>query len=88
MRRKSPLFSNSREGRATDAIQEDPSSPEPYRTLAACYAHMGRIQEAREVVTQLRAIASVPISDPSRFRNPEHREVYISGLRLAASQAT
>jgi len=32
------------------AIQDDPSYPEPYRSLAACYAHMGRIDEARAIV--------------------------------------
>ena len=32
------------------AIQEDPSFPLPYRSLAACYAHMGRLDEAREIV--------------------------------------
>jgi Flp pilus assembly protein TadD len=29
------------------AIQEDPSNPHPYRYLAACYAHMGRLDDAR-----------------------------------------
>jgi len=28
------------------AIQDDPSYPEPYRSLAACYAHLGRLDEA------------------------------------------
>src|SRR6516225_1104850 len=37
------------------AIQEDPSLPQPYRFLAACYAHMGRLDEARAIVTRLRA---------------------------------
>ena len=40
------------------AIQDDPSYPEPYRCLAACYAHMGRLDEAREVVTRLRGMTS------------------------------
>src|SRR5215472_5271728 len=35
------------------AIQEDPSFPLPYRSLAACYAHMGRFDEARAVVRRL-----------------------------------
>jgi adenylate cyclase len=30
------------------AIQEDPSHPNPYSYLAACYAHMGRLDEARD----------------------------------------
>ena len=29
------------------AIQDNPGSPTPYRFLAACYAHMGRLDEAR-----------------------------------------
>ena len=31
------------------AVQEAPSHPPPYRCLAACYAHMGRLAEAREL---------------------------------------
>jgi adenylate cyclase len=69
------------------AIQEDPSFPEPYRYLAACYAHMGRLDDAREIVSRLRAITSVAIPDASYLRNPEHRELFLSGLRLAAGGA-
>jgi adenylate cyclase len=68
------------------AIQDDPSFPQPYRYLAACYAHMGRLDDAREIVTRLRAITSVVIPDASHFRNPEHRELLVSGLRLAAGE--
>jgi adenylate cyclase len=68
------------------AIQEDPGYPEPYRLLAACYAHMGRLDDAREIVTRLRAITPVVIHDPSYLLNPEHRELYLSGLRLAAGE--
>jgi adenylate cyclase len=68
------------------AIQEDPSFPGPYRTLAACYAHMGRLDEAREVVERLRTITPVVIPDASYMRNPEHRELFLSGLRLAAGE--
>jgi adenylate cyclase len=70
------------------AIQEDPSFPLPYRWLAACYAHMGQLDDARETLARLRAITSVVIPDASRFRNPEHRELLLSGLRLAAGGAT
>jgi TolB-like protein len=69
------------------AIQESPSFPNPYRALAACYAHMGRLDEAREVVAQLRAITPVVIRSAGFLRNPEHREFYLSGLRLAAGEA-
>jgi adenylate cyclase len=69
------------------AIQEDPSFPQPYRVLAACYAHMSRLDEAREIVERLRAMTSVVIPDASYLRNAEHRELYLSGLRLAADEA-
>jgi adenylate cyclase len=68
------------------AIQDDPSYPHPYRTLAACYAHMGRLDDAREIITRLRAIAPLDIPDVSGLRNPEHRELLLSGLRLAAGE--
>jgi TolB-like protein/class 3 adenylate cyclase len=68
------------------AIQDDPSYREAYRHLAACYAHMGRLDEAREIVTRLRAITSVVAPDASYLRNPEHRELFLSGLRLAAGE--
>jgi TolB-like protein len=70
------------------AIQEDPSHPLPYRFLAACYAHMGRLADAREIVERLRAITSVVIPDASYLRNPEHRDLFLSGLRLAAGEET
>ena len=70
------------------AIQDDPSYPQPYRWLAACYAHMGRMDEAREIVVRLRAITPLVLEKAMRLRNPEHREFYLSGLRLAAGEET
>jgi TolB-like protein/class 3 adenylate cyclase len=84
------LFLSRRFGEAVPkfqlAIQEDPTQPNLYRALAACYAHMGRLDDAREIVRRLRAITSVIIPDVSHFRNPEHRELYLSGLRLAIGE--
>jgi len=68
-------------------IQEDPSHPAPYRFLATCYAHMGRLDDARKIVARLRGITSFVIPDAKQLRNPEHRELYLSGLRLATSEA-
>ena len=70
------------------SIQEDPKYPASYRMLAACYAHMGRLDEAREVVKRLQAITHVVVPNASHTRNPEHRELYLSGLRLAAGEET
>ena len=70
------------------AIQDDPNLPQPYRLLAACYAHLGRLDEARETIARLRAITPLIVSSGVQFRNSEHRELYLSGLRLAAGEAT
>jgi TolB-like protein/class 3 adenylate cyclase len=70
------------------AVQENPTFAGPYRFLAACYAHMGRRDDARETVERLRAITPVLILDAVQFRNSEHRELYLSGLRLAAAETT
>src|SRR5262249_18290040 len=37
------------------AIQDDPSFPSPYRFLAACYAYLGRFDEARATIARLSA---------------------------------
>jgi adenylate cyclase len=69
------------------AIQEDPSNPHPYRALAATYAHMGRLDDAREIVERLRALTPVVLPGLVPYRNPEHRDLFLSGLRLAAGEA-
>ncbi|HEX3418341.1 MAG TPA: tetratricopeptide repeat protein [Stellaceae bacterium] len=68
-------------------IQEDPSLPSSYQFLAACYAHMGRLDDAREIVERLRAITSIAMPDASQHRNVEHRELLVSGLRIATGEA-
>jgi TolB-like protein/class 3 adenylate cyclase len=68
------------------AIQEDPTFPSAYRVAAACYAHMGRLDDAREVIARLRTITPVVIPDASYLRNPEHREFWLAGLRLAMGE--
>ena len=70
------------------SIQEHPGSPVPYRFLAACYAHMGRLDEARAIVARLRAITPLVVPSDLPFRNPEDRELFLSGLRLAAGDET
>jgi adenylate cyclase len=70
------------------ASQEDPSHPQTLRYLAACYAQSGRLAEARDVVEQLLSLTQVVVPDLGYFRNPEHRELLLSGLRLAAGEET
>jgi adenylate cyclase len=70
------------------SIQDHPGFPPSYRFLAACYAHMGRLDEARAIVSRLRAITSKVMPNELPYRNPEHRELFLSGLRLAAGEET
>ena len=69
-------------------MQDDPSYPQVYRYLAACCALMGRLDEARDVVTRLRAICPVVIQDVQWLRTAGHRELFLSGLHLAAGERT
>ncbi len=69
------------------AIQDDPGYPHSYRVLAACYAHMGRLDEARAIVARLRDITPLVAPSVLPWRNPEDRELLLSGLRLAAGEA-
>ena len=58
-----------------------------YRVLASCYPHMGRLDEAREIVRRLRTITPAVMESATRYRNPELRELFLSGLRIAAGEA-
>jgi adenylate cyclase len=69
------------------AIEDRPVFPTPRRILAACYAHMGHLDEAQVTVAQLRTLTSEVIPTyPLPFRDPAHRELYYSGLRLAVGE--
>ncbi len=68
------------------AIQDDPNFPQTYGVLASCYAHMGRLNDAREVIARLRAMTPVVRLEASFLRNAEHRELLLSGLRLAIGE--
>jgi len=74
------------------AIQDDPRLPMTYRLLAACYAHTGRLEEARSVISRLRTVAAevippwMTLPQNRTLRNPEHIELIVSGLRLALAE--
>jgi hypothetical protein len=68
-------------------IQDNPGYPQSYRVLAACYAHMARLDEARAILARLRAITPLVVPSDLPWRNPEHRELFMSGLRLAMGEA-
>jgi hypothetical protein len=47
---------------------------------------MGRLDEAHAVITRLRGITSLVVPNELPLRNPEHRELLLSGLRLALGE--
>ena len=70
------------------SLERAPRFPVTYRVLAACYAHIGKLDEAREIVERLRAITPLVVPSATYYRKPEHRELFLSGLRLAADEVT
>jgi adenylate cyclase len=69
-----------------ESLDLAPTFPVTYRVLASCYAHMGRLDNARRIVSRLRAITPLVMEPATRYRNPELRELFLSGLRLAAGE--
>jgi hypothetical protein len=49
---------------------------------------MGRFDEARAIVGRLRAITPLVAPSDLLWLNPEYRELFLSGLRLAAGDGT
>jgi adenylate cyclase len=68
------------------ALANMPRNPEVHRYLAACYALTGRMEEARQMIDRLRAITPIILPRIVSFRDPEHRELFLSGVRLAAGE--
>jgi adenylate cyclase len=68
-------------------IQDHPGFPPSYRLLASCYAHMGRLDEAHAILARLRAITPQVMPSDLPWWNPQDRELFLSGLRLAAGEA-
>jgi tetratricopeptide (TPR) repeat protein len=73
-------------GFLSTSVQELPNWTTPYRFLAASYAHTGRLEEARAIIKQLRAVTPVVVRAQWPWRDPEHRELILSGLRLAMGE--
>ncbi len=70
------------------SIQDQPGYTHSYHVLAACYAHMGHLDEAHATLARLRAITPEIMPSVIPLRNPDDRELFLSGLRLAMGEAT
>ncbi len=68
------------------SLQDHPGWAPTYRFLAACYAQLGRLDEAREVVKRLRVVTPVVVPSATHWRKPEDRELYLQALRVAAGE--
>ncbi|MBO0737711.1 MAG: winged helix-turn-helix domain-containing protein [Alphaproteobacteria bacterium] len=68
------------------SLQENPDWVPTNRWLAACYAHLGELDEAKLIIKRLRALTPVLLPTADHWRDPEQREFYLSGLRLAMSE--
>jgi len=68
------------------ALEQAPRFPHTLRVLASCYAHMGRLDDARAIVQRLRLQTPYVVPAIQLFRDPRHRELFLSGLRLAAGE--
>src|SRR5437867_21089 len=51
------------------------------------WANVLRSHQARQAVRRLRTVATVVMSSSAHFRNPEHRDLFLSDLRLAARES-
>lgn len=67
------------------SLDESPNWAPAHRFLASCYAHMGRLSDAAEVVATLRKITPVIIPSSEHWRILEDREFFLEGLRRAAA---
>jgi TolB-like protein len=70
------------------AVEDLPAFPTACRFLAACYTYLGLLEEASATIARLRTITPEVIPNyPLPFRDPEHRELYLSGLQRALQEA-
>jgi TolB-like protein/Tfp pilus assembly protein PilF len=65
------------------SLQETPNWAPSLRFLASCYAHLGRLVDARSLVEKLREITPDLVPSAEHWRVREDREYFLDGLRLA-----
>jgi adenylate cyclase len=65
------------------SLQEYPNWAPCLRFLASCYAHSGRLGDARATVEKLRHATPVLVPNAQHWRISKDREYYLDGLRMA-----
>ena len=67
------------------SLQQHPNWVPTNRFLAACYGHLGQLDEAKITIQRLRRLTPVLLPNADNWRDLEQREFCLSGLRLAVS---
>lgn len=67
------------------SLQDHPDWVPTNRFLAACYAHLGKLDEAKMMIKRLGTLTPVVLPNAEHWREPKQREFFLSGLRLAMS---
>jgi adenylate cyclase len=70
------------------ALHQGPEWPPTLRFLVSCLAHLGRLEEAQQMMKRLRATTFVVMPDANNWRVAEDRDFFLSGLRLAAGESS
>jgi adenylate cyclase len=68
------------------SLKDYPTWAPCHRILAACYAQLGRLEDARNVVNKLKEITPVLIPNVEHHRMPEQQDFYLMGLRRAIGE--
>ena len=68
------------------SLHDTPNWAPCLRFLASCYAHLGRMRDARAIVEKLKSITPDLIPSGEHWRVHEDRKFFLDGLRLAVDQ--
>jgi tetratricopeptide (TPR) repeat protein len=71
---------------AQKAIDWNPAFADAYGALASCFAHLGRMTEARTSFETFKSLIAGDLAEQigaRPFRRPQDRERYLAGLRMA-----
>ena len=68
------------------SLLENSRWPPTLRFMASCLAHLGRLEEAGEMIRRLRAITPIVIPSAEHWRIRDDREYFLDGLRLAVGE--
>jgi adenylate cyclase len=68
------------------SLHDHPDWVPTNRFLAACYAHLGQLDEAKTIIKRLHDLTPEVLPNADNWRNQEQREFYLSGLRLAMNE--